>query len=252
MMGSLVYQEVIRPRFGFITPVRSTTRTMDLWLGVFSPDDASVGFIHTTSTPLIREGEPGARLAITAHVRVPLLGRNTEANLNGKAWLSSERGLSDFDIHLRLDEQEFDAEGVIENGTLRVKLDMPGQQLPLEFPVGEYPLLSDGLGLTAANMPVLRPGQTAYLDVFDPISMSTSKAKLTCTGVETLLVAGESVETHKIEMTSGATTTTVWATADEEIVRVDTPFGYQLRKIAPEEALSFPARRDTPKAPDAA
>jgi len=251
MTGSLIYQEVIRPHFGMVTPARDTSRTMDLWLGVYSNQSTQVGFIHTTSTPLIRESEPGARLAITAHVRLPVLGRTTAANLNGKAWLSSERGLSDFELHLRLDEQEFCADGVIQDGTLKVTLDMPGQQMPLEFPVGENPLLSDGLGLTAANMPLLQPGQTAYLDVFDPVSLSTSKVKLTCTGVEALTVCGELVETHRIEMTSGGTVTTVWATSDEEVVRVDTPFGFQLRKITPKEALSFPARRED-STPDSA
>jgi len=244
MTGSLVYHEIIRPRLGLVTPARSTARPMDLWLGVFAADDARVGYVHTTSTPLLRDGEPGARLSLTADLRVPLLATATRVFLTGKAWLDGERGLTDFELRLRLGDQEFDVRGEVEGGRLEGALDAAGQTTPFAFPVGEFPLLADGLGLAAANMPLLRPGQTAYLDVFDPITFSTSKAKLTCTGIETLTIGEETLRTHRIEMIAGPLNTTVWITSDEEIVRVETPFGFQLRKISPEEALPGPPRHE--------
>lgn len=238
MMGLLLYNEVLRPYLGGARPTRSTARPQDIWLGVFTEDDRRVGFVHTGSFPLMREGEQGARLTITADLRLPLFGFTAGVFVIGSGWVSSEHGLREFDVQLQAGPQEVRVKGNIKEGRLKAELQTVGEAIPFETAVGDFPLFSDSFGLGAANMPLLRPGQSAYVDAFDPISMSTGKAKLECTGTETIDVSGEAVETFVMEMSIGNLKTRAWVTEDEEVVRADTPLGFYLKKITAEEAYA--------------
>lgn len=238
MMGLLLYNEVLRPYLGDARPLRSTARPQDIWLGVFTDDDRRVGFVHSGSFPLMREGEQGARLTVTADLRLPLFGFAAGVFVNGSGWVSSEHGLREFDVQLQAGPQELRVKGTITEGRLKAELQTVGESIPFETAVGDFPLLSDSFGFGATNMPLLRPGQSAYVDAFDPITMSAGKAKLECTGMETVEVSREPVEAFVMEMTLGGLTTKAWVTEDEEVVRADTPLGFYLKKISAEEAYT--------------
>ena len=236
MTGLLVYRELVRPYLGHAIPVRSTARPQDIWLGVFNSTGDRVGFVHTGSFPLARNGEAGARLTLTADVRLPLFGFFSGVFVTGSAWVSSTAGLRELEVRVQAGPQEIKVSGAITEGRLRAELHTAGETIPFEAPVSDFPVLSDSFGFGIANMPLLRPGQSAFVDAFDPITLSTGRAQLACTGTETLQVNGEPVETYVMEMSLGRLKSKAWVTGEEEVVRADTPFGFSLRKITPEEA----------------
>ena len=96
-------------------------------------------------------------------------------------------------------------------GTVAVTLDGRPTRLASELPsssmwnrpsgVGEDMLLGMGMGGTAMELPALEPGQEVYIDSFDPTSMSVAKAKLKCTGRETLTVGAQAVWASSVKLT---------------------------------------------------
>jgi len=98
--------------------------------------------------------------------------------------------------------------------------------------------LAGAMGTTSLNIPMLKPNQEAYVDAFDPMTFSVGKAHIKCVGRETIEAAGETVKTNVIETTISGLTSKAWVTEDEEVVRAETPFGFVLRKIAPQDALA--------------
>lgn len=238
MTGMLLYREVWRPAFGRTVPLRSTERPMDMWLAVYNTGGERVGYFHSASFPQIRDRENGARLSVDALLRVPVLGQTSEFGLTGTAWVAKETGLRDFDLRLQTGGEKFRVEGEIGGGMLRATLHAGGNTTPFSFPIGDHALLTDGVGLAAANLPLLEPGKVAWLDAFNPLSMSSVRAKLECVGKETIDVRGEQVATSIIELTAAGFTTRSWVTATEEVVKVETPFGFVLKAVPPEEAFA--------------
>jgi hypothetical protein len=238
MTGTLLYREVWRPAFGHTVPLRSTERPMDMWLAIYNAGGDRVGYFHSASFPQIRDRENGARLSVDAVIRVPVLGLASEFALTGTAWISKETGLREFDLRLRTGEETFRVEGEIAGGALRANLHAGGRTTPFSFPIGDHALLMDGVGLTAANLPVLEPGKTAWLDAFNPLGMTSVRARLECVGKETLEVRGEQVETFIIEINAAGFSTRSWVTAAEEVVKVETPFGFVLKAVEPEAAFA--------------
>ena len=235
-MGMLLWDEVVLPNIAQTVPMRSTERPQDIWLAVYTSGGERIGYFNTQSHPQIRDRENGAAIRLDAFIKIPVLGMTSELRLSGDGWVAKAHGLRSFNLSVRSGEQEFELSGKITEGTLHADLTTAGEKLPFSLPIGDNPLLTDGLGMTAANMPLLDVGSTVYVDAFDPLGMSASKAKLECTGTETLEIEGETYETYVIKMSMSGITSTSWVTADEEVVKVETPFGLELRKTSPQEA----------------
>jgi hypothetical protein len=246
MMGLLVHREAIVPYRNSGQLVQHPQVVRDLWMGVYAGGDTRIGFINAHSVPGTRDGKPGASLNLSARLEMPLFGRPTSFQLTGRAWLTDAQGLSEFDFLFRSGEHNLQIEGTVADGKLKGRLHTAGETLPVDLPVGKSLLLSSGgVGMSAFDMPFLEPGKEIYVDAFDPTTMSVGKAKIACIGKETIQVAGQPVETNVIATTIGGMTTRAWVSADAEILRAETPFGFALKKIAPEEALAPIAPNET-------
>jgi hypothetical protein len=237
-MGQLLYREVIAPSLYSASVRPRQARPQDLWMGIYVSGNERAGFVNLRGTPEPREGEPGYRLAMTARLEMPVMGFDAQLFLSGSAYMSEAHGLSDFDFTFKSGDHHLRVEGTAEAGVLKGTLHTAGEQLPLRFPIGDRLLLSGGMGMPALDVPLLRPGETIYADAFDPTTMSVGRAKLTAIAEETLEVAGEAIECIIIETVIGGMSTRAWVTREEEVIRAETPFGFTLMKIAPEEALA--------------
>ncbi|MFP4499501.1 MAG: transglutaminase-like domain-containing protein [Candidatus Hydrogenedentota bacterium] len=237
MMGLLVYYEVWQPAFTARVPARSTEKTQDVWLVVYAAGNQRVGYLHNASFPEIRDQENGARWSLDAFVNIPIMGQAAKLRMTGEGWISKTKGLRDFDLRLESGEHLFQVAGKIREGVLHATLHTADQEIPFTFPIGEKPLLTDGVGMTVTNLPLLEPGETVYIDAFNPLGLSSGRAALTCVGAETLLIEDEPVETYIIDMTLAGVTSRSWVTADEVVVKVETPFGFTLKKATPQEAF---------------
>lgn len=238
MVGGLLYREVALPYLYRGIPSARTARPQNIWLGLYFGEEQRVGFVHLRTTPEDRDFETGYAMNVLARLEFPLFGDNARFQLTGEAWQSIHDGLRTFAFSLDADGHAMRIEGVAEDGVIRADLHTGGEKTSFSLPVGRQVLLSGGMGLSAASIPAMTPGEIIYMDAFDPTTMSTSRAKLQALRHETVEVSGAPVETVVIATTVGPVTTHVWISEEEEVIRAETPFGLIIKKISPDEALS--------------
>jgi len=238
MMGVFVYREFVLPASLTQVFAERTLRPQNVWMGIFINGDRQVGFVNSRSAPEFRNSELGFSYGVTTQLNIPLFGRGTDFRLLGKAWLSKTDGLRDFEFSLSSGDFDMKVKGEVKDGKLTSTLLTGGEEIPFTFPISENLLLGGDMGFAAMEMPRLEPGQVAYVETFDPTTMSIGKAKLECTGKETLLVMGADTECFVMEMSIGGMKSKAWVTAEDEVVQASTPFGFTMRKISPDEAFS--------------
>ena len=246
MMGALFYREGVLPWMqGGSLPPRPN-KAVDLWLGIYAGGgEQRVGFLNARSTPEWKEGEAGTSMSLTAQVELPILGKSTGFSLRGSGWSRGNGGLTDFDLAFKTGEHEMRVEGKVAEGRLRAQLHTGGEVMPLDFPVKSELLLSGGMGMSAFDVPLLEPGKELTVDAFDPMTMSVGKAKVACVGKEFLEEAGQRTEAFVITTTVSGITSKAWVNAAGDVLRVDTPFGFSLKRITPAEALLPTHAQDT-------
>ncbi len=240
MMGILAYREVVVPWLNTShLPPRPNT-PMDLWLGIYGGGNASerIGFLNARSTPEVRSGTVGVSMGLSARMELPVFSENTMFTLHGSAWMSNARGLSEFDFTFGSGGHEMRVQGEVKDNRLKASLETGGESLPFELPVSDELLLSGGMGMSAFDVPLLDPGTEIYVDAFDPTTMSLGKAKITCVGKEEISLHDGKTEAFLVTTSIGGITSRAWLAADGEVLQVETPFGFTLKKISPQEAMS--------------
>jgi len=237
MMGILVYREAIVPRMYHGLASRRIDMPQSLSLGLYFSEDQQVGYINLHTAPEERAEEKGYVLSANGRVEFPLFGQETRLQLTGTAWMSAVSGLREFDFHLNAADHEMRIVGTVREGMVDAALHTAGEIVPFKLPVGRELLLSGSLGLNAASLPRLLPGEVAFVDAFDPTTMSVGRAKIEALHYESLEVAGEPLETIVVATTISGITTRAWVSQEEEIIRAETPFGLIIKRVDPREAV---------------
>lgn len=235
MTGLLLKREVFVQH---AEPGRAS-REFDTWMGIYpaATGDNRIGFVHSVSTPTTRGGIGGAQLELTVKLATTMLNAPTEIAITGTAWIPDDTGLADFSLKIRSFGHVMRVSGHVGDEALKLEIETAGERFPIEFPVGRDLLLSGGMGTTTMNLPVLEVGEKVLIDAFDPLTLSTGKAHIECVGLATVQAAGRPVDTKIMTATLSGITSKFWVTPEEEIVRIETPYGFTLRKITREEAL---------------
>ncbi len=204
-------------------------------MGLYINDDHRVGHLHMQSAAEERAAVPGYHLQLDASVETELFGIVAGMKLSGEAWTATSGETAEFEFSILASDTKMGLHGTIAENRLSGTLDTGGQSIPLDFPVDTAMVLGSGMGLPAAAMPELEPGESTTMAAFDPIAMTPSKAKVTCTGRETLRISNVPVETRVYETVLGGMTSNAWVDDSGEVVQASTPFGFTLRKISPAE-----------------
>lgn len=242
-MGILIYREAIIPRMYHGLASRRIDMPQSLSLGLYFGEDQQVGYINLHTTPEERAEEKGYALNASGRVEFPLFGQETRLQVTGTAWMSAVNGLREFDFQLNAGEHDMRIVGTVQEGMVDAALHTAGEKIPFKLPVGRELLLSGSLGLNAASLPRLLPGEVAFVDAFDPTTMSVGRAKIEALRYETLEVAGEPMETIVVATTISGITTRAWISQEEEIIRAETPFGLILKRMETQD-LAIPLHPD--------
>lgn len=215
----------------------------DSWMGIYL-GEARIGFVNINTNPERRNGSLGAQIMVTSDLRLSILDSPMRILIAGTAWIPVGDAKSEFDFKVNSGEHTMRVSAVIENGALTADIYTAGERIPLKLPVSKDLLMTGSLG-TIMNVPSLRPGKEITVDAFDPMSLSVGKALIKCIGEETVEAAGGRVDTKIVTTTMNGMTSKAWVTDDEEVIRVETPFGFSMRKILPEEAIAPAAPGDS-------
>jgi hypothetical protein len=237
IMGHLTYREVVVPRLYQVEGVERPRVEQDLWMGIYVGDDF-VGFINSHTNPADRDGVPGYYLGARARLKMAMLGRESDLAIDGTAWLSEAQGLQDFNFSVGSSGHEMKVRGEVADGVLLAELETAGETLPFRFPVGNALRIGGGMAMPNLDFPDLDVGDEAFVETFDPTTMSMGRAKISCIAKEPIQVGDRIVDARIFLTTLGGVSTRAWVSPDGEVVKAQTPFGFTLRKISPEEALT--------------
>ncbi len=241
MTALLLQREVFVPRAHPDAP--SARKPQDTWMGIYTASagggENRVGYVHLTSNPGTRGKQRGVNYGLAFKLATTIFSFPSEILLEGNAWVTDAAGLSEFEFSVEsFGKHAMQAAGVVEDGMLRVEIDTAGERFPITFPVGPDVLVQGNFGATSLNLPALEIGDEVLIDAFDPITMTKGTARVECIGTEVLMYDGEEVLTKILTTSLAGMTTKTWVTFDEEIMRVETPVGFVLRRITQDEALA--------------
>lgn len=239
MIALLLKREVFIPR---LTPDRMagsgyTDIPTDTWMAIFLSDRTQIGYVNVRTDPDARDGEPGTSIRVLGRVRLSLFGDSSEMIALGRTWVSRAEGVREFSFNIRSSGHEVNVSGTVENGLLRAHIETAGESYPLELPIENSLRLSSGMGFNAVSLPALEPGDTFQIDTFDPLTMSVSQARISCTAVETIEIMGETVEARVVTIDSSGIKTRAWISATGEVFRAETPIGFVVERVRQEDAM---------------
>lgn len=241
MVAQLMNREVFVDR---AAPGTSGYRAdSDTWMGIYvagaEGEEHKIGYVHTLTRRERRDDVQGTSIAVNVKFATSLLSIPTEISVDSDAWVEDDLGLRDFDVQVSSQgDHGMRATGRIADDQLQLTIETGGESFPLNIPVGKDVLLAGGMGTTTFNLPSLEVGEEVLIDAFDPMTLSAGQARVKCVATETLTIDSKPVFTKVITTTLSGITTKFWVTLAEDVVRVETPFGFVLRKVNAMEALS--------------
>lgn len=212
---------------------------IDWQMGIFTKDENKIGFIQIHTQPeLVSPYGPAFKLDLFTKLETVAFSMPVSLIVQGYAWFSERKGLENFSISLRSGDTRFLISGEYDGKVISGNIVTGKEVIPYNIPVGKDVLLAGGPGLPLLDTPILQPGQSISINVFDPLSMSTQKAVIASHSKETVKIGNEEFETYKMTVSISGLTSTVWVTPNQEIVQAELPIGIKLRKITLAEALT--------------
>ena len=175
----------------------------DNWMGVYEAAGGLIGYLRVQTWPDSHGQDSGNRLSLDATIRMSFLGTPTEIDVRGSAWTTIKRGLEDFNFQISSGSHDLRVAGTVQDGVLEARVHTGGEVIPVQWPLKGELMLWSGMGASGLNVPDLKPGQEFLVDTFDPMTLSMSRARITCIGEETLEVSGEPVNTKVVTVGVG-------------------------------------------------
>jgi len=236
MMGLLLRSEFgVRKLSVASDVVVSLTETTESWLNVTLAEGQKVGRIHLLQIPEERRELRGATMALDARMNLNLMSKPTELEVVGSIWRSLQPGMIEFDFTVRSAGFDFAVDGEITGGELRGEIATAGEKLPIQLPIDDSVIFSTGVG-QAMQFPRLEVGDEVFLDSFDPLTLTKSRARVRCTHQEILHLDDGEVETRRLVVTTNGLSSVAWIDEAGEVVRAQTPIGLTFERTTAEAA----------------
>jgi hypothetical protein len=235
MMGLLARRELGGRRVEALppdAPGRASRETLHLALK--SAAGERVGLFQMAQAAERRQERDGVRTTLLARVALDLFGKDSDLRLQGVFWQGGD--LAEISARARSGDTDFKVEGRLAGGKLEATLDSAGEQVPFSLDLGRQLFLGSGLG-ASLRLPTCSEGEILRFESFDPLTLSSTPARLECLDEETLFLAGEHVRVRKMVVGSGGLESAAWVDADGNVLRAETPFGFVLEKISAQEAM---------------
>lgn len=237
MMGLLAQRE-----FGGrkVTAAAATTEgprrpaPQTLFLALELATGERVGLFQMAQASERRQDRDGIRTTLQARVALDLLGKRSDLRLKGTLWQGGDR--AELKAVARSNDTNFHVEGKLEDGRLEAVLDTAGEKVPFSLQLGRELFLDSGLG-AALRFPTCTEGETLRFDSFDPMTLSSTTARVECLGEQDLFLAGETIRARQLRVHSGGLESIAFVDEGGNVVRAETPFGFVLVKISAQEAL---------------
>lgn len=227
------------------------TKPADTWMGIYTQSadgrESKIGYMRTQSQPDMLDGDPGIEYRLTLKLATQLLSFPAEIFLTGSSRVSQEHGLQRVQFSVDSFKQHvMQVNGEVIGDEFNLNVETAGETFPMTLPINRNMMISGGLGTTALHIPSLEIGDEVVVPTFDPLTFTyTQRSTIRCVDTDTFTFEGETVPVKVLETEVNGITSKIWVTLENEAVRIKTPFGFHLRKITPDEALTNPTQGDT-------
>ena len=207
-----------------------------LYLALKMASGEQIGLFQMAQAAERRQDRDGVRTRLQARLALDMFGRPADLRLQGVLWQGGDR--AEIEALARSGDTDFKLDGRLADGKLEATLDTAGEKVPFSLNLGRQLFLDSGLG-AALRLPTCAEGEVLRFESFDPLTLSSTPARLECLGEETLHLAGEEVRVRKLAVGSGGLESLAWVDPDGNVLRAETPFGLVLEKISAREALEL-------------
>jgi hypothetical protein len=232
MMALLVYRHYgPAPKSAAVSPASLPGGLFgEQWMGIYF-NERKVGYTSRT----FEKSGGGYSLAQKMTMKLGIMGRQKDVELDTRARLGPDLALSSFILSLRADA-DITVYGTVEGRNLHVTLQTAGTGSEEDIVLKNKPVLDPAI-VPDMFREGLIVGKKYTLSVFDPSTLGRQEMTLEVVGKEKIPVMNKEVEAIRIKGSAGSNTLSLWITDKGEILKEESPMGFVLVAESREEAI---------------
>ncbi len=244
MNGELLRRELFLPglpsgSMGLAASLTPDTFFKEQWMGIYYEGE-KVGYSSTTVNRVRSSETPGYIILNRIFMVVNVLDNPLKVHFEGILRVDENFRMQSFRSRLKSAGHEIRLDGALEGDTLSLSVLSGNKVFRKTTKVSDDLNLSNSL-TPLMYLPNLKPGVTYSVDILDPLSFATNKAKVSIAGIEPFDYEGKSVEAYVVETIYQGVTYTAWLSDGGEVLKESTPLGWTLLRESREVASDFSA-----------
>lgn len=244
MNGELLRRELWLPglpsgSMGIAASLAPETFFKEQWMGIYYEGE-KVGYSGTTVNRVRSSKKPGYIILNRIFMVVNVLDNPLKVHFEGILRTDENFRMKSFRSKLKSAGHEIRLDGTLEGNMLSLSVLSGNKVFRKKAKVSEDLNLSNSL-TPLMYLPNLKPGVTYSVDILDPLSFATNKAKVSITGMEPFEYEGNSVDAYVVETIHQGVTYTAWVSEGGEVLKESTPLGWTLLRETREVASDFSA-----------
>ena len=247
-MGWLVFYEAY-PELrhdassGYRTLLSQGVMIMDRWMTI-SFQGKPIGYTHTSVDVDVQNGANQYRINNRTILTVAMMGSRQRVAVNADAVVDALYQLTSFSFDLTSTGYALSLNGIRKQGNLfEVTIKGAGstQQFSVTIPEGAV-IYSP---MTEMTLKSLNPGQSAVLQIFNPVTLSSQNVTVRALRHEALLRAGKTNQTTVLTANVDGMETLSWIDHEGMMVKQETALGWTIESCEAKEALAAGTRQGT-------
>ena len=197
-----------------------------------------VGDVQTTKS---HGANGGFVYDVLTHFRISAFNQDLEVEVKLNADFDQFFGLSQLRFSMESGATSVTGHGTVTGNQLKISVLTGGHESVYTLPYDRDLIIGSVLGsrVTADN---LKPGDVRRLKLFDPLSQTVRKVKLTAVGYEDLLVLDRKIPALKVEQETMGVVLNGWVTADGEMIRQELGLGL-VAQLEPRSTVDYRKRK---------
>lgn len=242
MNAQLVRRELLIPALpsGSTSIAASLTPEIsykEQWMGIYYEGE-KVGYSNTTVNRIQSDDEPGFIILNRTFMVVELMDTPINVQFEGLLKTNQEFKMRTFSCWLKSAGRQIQIEGKLDGATLSLSVLSGNKVFRKTATVSEDVNLSNSL-TPLLYLPDLEPGITYSVDILDPLSLATNKAKVKVAGMERYEYEGKEIDVYVVETDYQGISFTAYVTESGEVLKESTPLGWTLLREKREVARNF-------------
>ncbi len=249
MTVQLVRREALLPglptgKIGIAAAITPGVPFKEQWMGIYYEDE-KVGYSNTIVNKSGGSRDPGYTVRNTTYMALMFVDNPIKVHFEGVLRTDEDFRMRNFRSTIRSVGHKIRIDGRMEEDTLFLEVLSGNKVFRKKEKVGKDINLSNSL-TPLLYLPNLEVGVTYSLNILDPFSFATKKAKITVTGMEPFEYEGKEIEVFVVETKYEGLLFTAWITESGDVLKEATPLGWTLiradRKIVEDfkdDAIEF-------------